>query len=79
MDHILSEIDKIQGERQADERIKKVLKDMADILNNVMINAFPADEAQSEKPTAVILNDKAVAKVEVEDDDSVKDETQQHS
>jgi len=42
MDHIFEEIEKIQGERQADQRIQKVLLELTNVVHNIMINVFPS-------------------------------------
>jgi len=43
MEHIFEEIEKLQGEREVDLRVKKVLTGLAEILNNIMINLFPVE------------------------------------
>ena len=87
MECLLSEIEKIQGERQADERIKACLLELYTRQQSIMDNMKFADEdcCKTEgKPLtealAPILDSKATVKIEVEEeDDELKDETKSDS
>ena len=91
MECLLSEIEKIKGEREVDIRIKDCLLELYTRQQNIMDNMqFPecdrecCDCEPEGKPLtealAPILDSKATVKIEVEEeDDELKDETKSDS